>query len=222
MATAWCPRMSCGCSCSSLWGSGPDDLWCAKSASLYHWDGKAWSLLEKHFTKLVAGTSASDVWTYGDLEWFRHWNGAEWRNLVQPGWATRPFDIVAIWSAAPHDIWAVGMKNDQPLIIHGDGETWEGGAFEYFRSATKGALSSVWGSGPQDVWAVGSIKTTSALGATATLGLILHWDGKSWSEVAIPATPALGVISGSSPVNVWTVGNEGAILRYVPRGARTP
>lgn len=208
--------------CDSLWGSGPDDLWCASFPNLHHWDGKAWSRLQERFTQLVAGTSASDVWSYSAEAWFHHWNGAEWRKMVKPDWAKHPFQIWAIWIAAPQDIWAVGMKNDKPLILHGNGATWEGGAFEYFRSATEGRLRSVWGSGPQDVWAVGSIETTSALGAKARIGQILHWDGEAWSQAALPATPELRVISGSGPANVWTAGTEGAILRYVPRGAQTP
>jgi hypothetical protein len=65
----------------------------------------------------------------------------------------------------------------------------------------------VWGAAPNDIWAVGSA------------GLIMHWDGQSWTEVETPPVGDLLGISGiaaddTHPVEMFAVGLGGAILHY--------
>jgi hypothetical protein len=68
-------------------------------------------------------------------------------------------------------------------------------------------IRSLFGFAPKDIWAVG------------TLGLIMHYDGTSWSQVA-PATsmadPAMNLNSvwGAAANDVWIVGDGNIILRY--------
>jgi hypothetical protein len=65
----------------------------------------------------------------------------------------------------------------------------------------------VWGFGPNDIWAVGSA------------GLIMHWDGASWTEAEAPKVGDLLGISGvpateTTGPELYAVGLGGAILHY--------
>ncbi|MBI5481009.1 MAG: hypothetical protein HY906_19275 [Deltaproteobacteria bacterium] len=66
----------------------------------------------------------------------------------------------------------------------------------------------VWGAAPDDIWAVGSA------------GLVMHWDGTSWTEIQVPLVGDLLGISGVPPDDtnpapeIWAVGLGGAILHY--------
>jgi hypothetical protein len=63
-------------------------------------------------------------------------------------------------------------------------------------------LLSAWGSGATDVWAVSSS------------GVIIHWDGVSWSTVTSSTTNALDSIWGSGVADVWAVGVSGTIIHW--------
>ncbi|MCY1059666.1 hypothetical protein [Nannocystis sp. SCPEA4] len=72
----------------------------------------------------------------------------------------------------------------------------------------KGALFSVWGPQPDDVIAVGG----QGLGPESK-GLALHWDGASWSELALPpGTTRLHWLAGVGDT-LWAVGEAGTAIR---------
>ncbi len=71
-----------------------------------------------------------------------------------------------------------------------------------FDTSTTGALSGVWGVAPDDVWIVGG---------TPNQGEAYHYDGSSWSAVAVPEGVGLLVwVYGFSTSDVWAVGVDGA------------
>jgi len=109
-------------------------------------------------------------------------------------------------------IWIFGVTRAQwPGMWHGtsadSGETF---TFLPIREATPQALktNAVFGAAPNDIWAVGEYGRTR------------HWDGSTWSTVAITNTqlpiidPLYGVWSGG-PSEVWLVGKQIA-LRFDP------
>lgn len=61
-------------------------------------------------------------------------------------------------------------------------------------------LKAVWGPSINDVWAVGID------------GVIVHSDGKAWSNVASPTTSMLNSVWGTTGDDVWAVGAE--LLHY--------
>lgn len=78
----------------------------------------------------------------------------------------------------------------------------------------KGALYSVWGPAPDEVYAVGG----QGAGADS-VGVMLRWDGSTWTEVALPAgTRRLHWIAGVGDA-VWAVGEAGTSLRRDGGGA---
>jgi len=69
-----------------------------------------------------------------------------------------------------------------------------------------GILVSVTAAGPDNVWAVGCGGTCSSFPAYRTL--IVHWNGRTWSQVTNPK-PVGGVlysVFAAGPDNVWAVG----------------
>lgn len=72
-----------------------------------------------------------------------------------------------------------------------------------------GTLLSVWGSGPKDVWAVGG-----PLGNTGFTTLVMHFDGSAWHRLSPGGEQTFWWVSGSSPDDVWMVGEQGRIAHW--------
>jgi len=93
-------------------------------------------------------------------------------------------------------------------VLHFDGTAWT--------AQDTPATEPVWGLwavAPDDVWAVG--------GNTVSLNppFVMHYDGASWSTVALPQLVRPGVhalfkIWGSGPDDIYTVGQNGVVLHY--------
>ncbi len=62
-------------------------------------------------------------------------------------------------------------------------------------------LEGVWGTASDDVWAAGQN------------GILLHWDGTSWSRVTVTSNWLKG-ITGDEFGDVWVVGENGTVLHY--------
>ena len=71
-------------------------------------------------------------------------------------------------------------------------------------------MRGVWGSSPSDVFAVGEADVEQP-------GLILHYDGATWSLMYGWAPNSLIGVWGSSSTDVFAVGRNGEILHYGPR-----
>ena len=74
--------------------------------------------------------------------------------------------------------------------------------------STDSYFANVWGSAATDVYVVGSVPGTGFNPS----GVILHYDGSSWTTTDAPV--ALSGVWGSGPDDVWTVGVEGTVLHY--------
>ena len=70
-------------------------------------------------------------------------------------------------------------------------------------------LRSIWGSSSTDVFAVGQTGTSPNFNGT-----IFHYDGATWTQMAIGTTKPLYGIWGSSSTDVFAVGDNGTILHY--------
>jgi len=179
------------------------------------WDGVAWSLLPlspdlgEGALEGVAAFATDDVWVVGYLgdpaaslerATAMRWDGAVWETApVKPAIGGGRSALVAVGGSAADDIWAVGYRRNQPLILHFDGRAWSRSAID-----ARGSLAAVVALAPDDVWAVGS--------------LILHWDGEAWSELgAVREGGTLSGVAAVSPTDVWAVGTrlsgEEGILR---------
>ena len=61
--------------------------------------------------------------------------------------------------------------------------------------------------GPSDTWVVGS-------DGVVTGGVILHWDGATWSQSCGATRDQLHDVWGSGANDVWAIGGFGAILHW--------
>lgn len=180
---------------------------------LAHWNGSTWStqrpaILQKiHDLAAFGASSASNVWVFGGQSArpgiagkptpAYQWNGHKWVRHTLPAWVIRK-DGYGYQSATadvlgPGDVWVftVGLEKDTTprLAGHYNGHRW----VKYYLPAAPGLISAV---SKNDVWAVGS--------------KLMHWNGKTWSSMAIPdlQSPAGGLdfvsdLTATGPHSAW-------------------
>ena len=143
----------------------------------------------------VWGSSSNDVFFVGDSGHVFHYDGSNCYTMVdaQTSEIAMLYDI---WGTAENDVFAVGGNFGE--ILHYDGNNWSG----MRRTEEEQNLYGVWGYTPTDVFAVGDN------------GIILRYDGETWSEMKSEATLPLHGIWGSSPEDIFAVGHAGTVLHY--------
>jgi hypothetical protein len=182
-----------------------DDVWAVGftygRASSLHWDGSSWSEVPAAtgFAGAVflgvTAVSPTDLLVVGkataaggyDIPIAQRSDGSRWTAVPVP----RPAGVAAglrdVSASSPDSAWAVGWSVDtqkvfRPLVERWDGTRWTIQTIP--KPSNDALLSGVVATGPDDAWAVGwSWK------GDATTSLILHWDGKTWSRVMLPAGP---------------------------------
>ena len=105
------------------------------------------------------------------------------------------FSLYSVWGSSANDLFSVGEPGGrfESGIFHYDGQAWSQ------QSTEPGVtLYSVWGSGSNDVFAVGS----SPLGERGYDGVLLHYDGTSWTPMQ---GPGIGTPDGSVQVYFFSV-----------------
>ncbi len=188
-----------------------------------HWNGNAWSVVpspnpsnEGDNLTGVAALSATNAWAVGYFEnnqmsallpIILHWDGTAWSifsNIPNIGMV-----VEAITARSATDIWAVGSDPGLTtnIALHFNGTQWSltpGASF----SSSEQIISGVAAPAANDAWMVGSF-------ASAQIGsflqpLAIHWNGQTWSMVAIPNpspfTNRLFGVAAISTSDVWAVG----------------
>jgi hypothetical protein len=148
----------------------------------------------------VAALNAGDAWAVGSS--IIHWDGASW----QPVATSAGVAPQAVAAAAADDVWVVGTSATGTGTAHWDGQTWQTVPSPN-GSLSSNMLNDVTIVSPTDVWAVGSSRDPIYIFSEV---LVLHWDGQTWTQVAIPRTnmdiQALTAVTAFGPNNVWAVG----------------
>lgn len=113
-------------------------------------------------------------------------------------------ELLSVATASPDDAWAVGFSGMVPdehtLMLHWDGTTWSRVTSPAMVDGTPGILSDVTVVSASDAWATGETGTRPAsAGVSAGKSLLLHWDGRRWSQVAgvLPGNPGASAIAMS-------------------------
>ncbi|MEU2627529.1 hypothetical protein [Kitasatospora sp. NPDC007106] len=145
---------------------------------------------------------------------------AGWHAVRLPS-APRNQELRSVAALGPDAAWAVGYEESQaggaPLVERYDGRVWRRLKVPGHRGA--GSLEAVLPFGPGDVWAVGS-RSDPAAGEDR--GLALHWDGRAWREVPLPAGPADRsvhplALAAAGPRDLWAVGATAHDRTTAPR-----
>lgn len=134
----------------------------------------------------------------------RHWDGTAWRTAPVPSGVSDSWWLQSMTATGPDDIWAVGRTAElAPVVVHYDGTRWSGVPLSGAHAAN-GELRAVAARGPRDVWAVGGARTADGKGAEA---LALHYDGRTWREVVMPAGTGVLDHATVTPKGVAFAGN---------------
>jgi hypothetical protein len=221
----------------------PTDAWAVgkgNSAILEHWNGSTWSSVtipDPDFTpgagQSISAVSATDIWVVGTTvntttgtttAEALHFNGTAWAvvPMQQPGTNTPTISAVTAISAT--DAWAVGEDIGATSAPGGSTliEQWNGAKWSIVPSPTPGAdpgLTGVAARGSSDVYAVGN--NLPSINGGAVQGLILRWNGNTWSQDTDPTdgtySPLFAAATVPGAANEWAVGtlsNTSLILSH--------
>lgn len=187
-----------------VWGTGPDNVWAVGESIAYtgykqnrgiiwHWDGEQWSLAG--YFNAGAETEFDAIWGRGTDEIYvvghmasapgivYNYDGTEWQRFTD--W---PDDLVSsywdLWGIGEH-LFAAGHRSGSlGVALYYNGSTWGELA------CGSGSLSRVRGTSLDSVYMVGHG------------GMILHFDGSSFSEMDSGTSDSL--------LGVWVSETEAA------------
>jgi hypothetical protein len=231
--TGWSQQLrKSGLALRGVWGSSSTDVFAVGedpdqlAGRVLHFDGSQWTEVQGfspgEFEALglesVWGSSATDIYAVGfafdgffNRSLIFHFDGTSWSRVQVPG-PLKP-SLEDVWGSSATDVYAVGQQDeDQPsrgVILHFDGSTWT-----TVLQRPNVAPTSVWGSSATDVFVAG-FQVEEDNGDFRVSGTIFHFDGISWSRVTLP--PGVGVLHeiwGSSPSDVFSVGDDGVIVHF--------
>jgi photosystem II stability/assembly factor-like uncharacterized protein len=181
---------------SSIWGSGPRDVWIAgASDTVGHFDGTSWRTVKcptPYSDRVIAvsGTGANDIY-FQCGSGVIHYDGETFVHL--DGWPLAQY-IKNIW-AAPGALFCACSEGMIVAYEGSDCKAVVGG--QYLN------LNDVWTDAPDNAWAVGD------------MGTILHFNGGRWTDESDPSITDLGLEAiGGTRANLYAVGFRGIILHY--------
>jgi hypothetical protein len=227
---AWAVGDYCAAKCSV--GNPP-----AYHTLILHWNGTSWSRTRSpnpstSFITLdgVTATAANDAWAVGSYcasdcgptgnQVFKtlvlHWNGSTWTQEKSPN-PTACFPqsfLTAVAAGSASDAWAVGSTPDNssgcglgPLTAHWDGTSWSQVAAPSPPNSGLSELNGVTVAGSR-AWAAGYEFPSTGDGLEQPL--ILAWNGSTWSQQTVPASPydeMLSAVSSDTTGQAWAIGD---------------
>jgi hypothetical protein len=220
-------------SATDVWAVGFEATSAVNQALALHWNGSTWAQVPlpggTKSLNAVTALAGNNVWAAGTDRaggaLVLHYDGSSWsRSPVPPldttGGGTQSAGLAGLSATSASDVWAVGEQNTTgnggiPLTLHWDGSAWSQVPTP---SAARpdgkpiAALNSVSASSPADAWAVGTSLGSSPSAAT----VIMHWDGRAWTQVPSPDPGAtfnflngVTAISATSAIAVGGYSNGG-------------
>lgn len=186
---------------NDVWGTSGSDVYAVGSPGVLHYDGVSWTRMTEGYGSSVWGTSGSDLFVAG--AGIRHFDGATWSVMVPPDNTVSYQDI---WGSSGTDVYVVGYEStgipgaltwNHPVLQHYDGTAWT--------SVSPGQghhYKGIWGSSGSDVFVIGYDVLSYA-------GMILHFDGATWSRVKDLESPStLSAVWGASNTDVFAAGAQ--------------
>lgn len=197
------------------------------------WNGTQWSVFpgpkfspgDQPSIYAMTSTSANDIWAIGSLlsgggellsYLFEHWDGKQW---TQTSVLSGDAFLFGASAEATNDVWAVGFNgpendNSLTLALHYDGSSWTQASTPSVGSGAN-QLNAVLALAPNNVWAVGFSTPTAPPTQAATLTLIEHFDGTSWSIVPSPNVGPNSIyqsnrlfgLTAASSTDIWAFGS---------------
>ena len=174
----------------------------SQAGGVYSYDGKNWRLMPDSPTNLsIFSLSPASIYVG-----YSYFDGSRWSNLLE-----NPFRISDIWAESEERVFFVGGSTSldngsvNARIFHCNRLNCEEIANDFHT-----VLQGLWGSSATDVYAVGTDEELS----TSKAGMILHYDGVSWSVMKDDIPYGLFGVWGTSSTDVFAVGDNCHILHY--------
>jgi hypothetical protein len=223
-------------SLSSVVAIGPRDAWAVGQppwsaapgcgADVEHWDGTAWRRvpvpagvsLGDALTLPFTATAASDAWifparttqsssSYFEYNYALHWDGTAWQA------SSFPARLIVQDAAAlgPADGWAFGViqtsaATTAPFTAHYNGRAWQ----QVRLPVAPLAISTA----GRDLWIIGPTVATAASAASGQHIIAMRWNGRSWSQFAVPDIAIPAGQSFTSISSLATAGSGGLWWYY--------
>lgn len=210
-------------------GSYPEE-WTVKTLTL-HWDGLKWAIVPSpnigntnNYLLSMAALSEDDLWAFGfrkvgNAAWENQplslrWNGMSWKIVNSPTMLT---EIGSASVTSSKDLWLVSLSLNAMIApasaVRRAGEGDSGWIETPMPHIYQPIIRSTVALASDDVWSVGR---------TGTWALVIHWDGKTWSEVPAPNPSGLQDlldVGAAVKGDVWAVGwssaDEGEPVRQM-------
>jgi hypothetical protein len=161
-----------------------------------YWQGAA---VSGRANAWAAGTDTQSLVT-------EHWNGSAWQPIAPPpgfsGITSGGVNVFAVGTSSATNTWlfpqvSIGSRNVMYAL------RWNGSAWAKYALSTRNSVLSTAVVSPANVWAFGEKP-----GSPSSLGYgppwALHFNGKAWHRVTVPAVPtAVSTVSGS---DIWALG----------------
>jgi hypothetical protein len=193
------------------------------ATSVYHWNGKQWTMTalasSSHVTGIskIVALSDNNVWGVGNISYsntsfatlIEHWDGKQWSIVPSPQLAASEAILLDITAVSANNIWAVGYTGASSgssigissqykgLVEHWNGEQWS----VVSGLPVIGSLNDVATDSEGGIWIFGEDVNKTPL--------IEYWDGKQWNASTIKdlATAGdLGSMAVISPTDIWITG----------------
>jgi hypothetical protein len=153
----------------------------------------------------IWGSSAASVYAANHTGLLRY-DGAAWSHVPAVRWRT----LHDVWGSSATGVWAVGDKGE---MVRWDGTAWTLHRYDGTSVAAKSlgdfdtpasayTLRGVWGSSAANVFAVGDS------------GVVLRYNGATWTRMATGTTAQLNDVWGSGPNDVYAATSTGRLLRF--------
>jgi hypothetical protein len=217
---------------ADVWGTSTSDYFVvgvplsSQNVSVLHYDGNQWSPQQAPAgigLQGVWGSARNDIFAAGyhlgqTTPAIIHFDGSSWTEQMVPAIAPGPDTLVlfrSVWGSSASDVFAVGTAYGSAqfgFIAHYDGSQWSWMNFANSRVE----LLDVWGTSSTNVYAVGGIQDPN--GGVNDQGIILRFDGASWSEVfrtrQVPHQIHLKAAWGTGPNDIFVVGDRGRVYHF--------
>ncbi len=182
-----------------------------------HWNGLNWTVYNnpelgsaEGSLKSISVISASDIWAVGEANvkpLAVHWNGVKWRVVQIPG-TDEELELNTVAAASSNDVWAAGQSyQGRYSIVHWDGAVWQ--SVQSSAPQLHVAFDSAVALAPDNVWMIRRTWQSSG-DYDQDQRQLMRWDGKAWSEIALPTSMAnahLTTITKDAVGNVWLAGS---------------
>ncbi|WP_460068194.1 hypothetical protein [Streptomyces sp. YKOK-I1] len=187
---------------------------CTSSPKLWQKSGTTWKQLTPAADAevgVLAGTATDDLWVFGSRYAttgsyrFNHYDGTSWTSNLNP--EPKNAEVLDAQAVSRTSVWAVGNYRGEgsawyPMVTHWNGSAWTTTKF----TGIDGEFETLDVNSDTDIWAVG-FRNKGGTADGHYQGLVMHYDGTSWTEVSIPEVSGenyiLREVISNGPNDAW-------------------